>query len=296
MSVENVSDWLYSFSSEAKKFQLVKDRYKTTKATTISIASGKGGVGKTSISVKLAKSLAAQGHRVLLLDCDFNLSNTSIKLNIPLNENFMDLITSRKSFDECVIKQGMLDILPSTNGNLELFNDKLQMYEIMVSIIYEHQDKYDYILLDSAAGLSKDSINLNAYCDHRLLIVTPDKSSITDSYSLMKVLSKSYGITENHLLINMLNNQRQYLNVIQTISETAETFLSCRTNVIGGLKKYDYPTDSFDKLFLGMEDSAANKDFAKLTCKLTEKMGRRFDYGVQSRRNVNIRDAQVDIQ
>ncbi len=295
MSVESVSEWLHSFSSEASKFQSLKKRYKTSKAVTVSIASGKGGVGKTSVSVKLAKELASLGHKVLLLDCDFNLSNTSIKLNIPLSDNFFDLISARKTFEECIVRMGNLDILPSANGNLDLFNEGLQMYEIMVDIIYGHEKDYDYILLDSPAGISKDSVNLNAYCDHRLLIVTPDRSSITDAYSLMKVLSKSYGINENHLLVNMVNNQGQYLRVIKTLSETAENFLNSRTNIIGGIKKYDCSTDSFDKFFIQMENSAAHKDFSKLTKKFTEKICGRSVNGVSSHQLVDNRGVELEV-
>jgi flagellar biosynthesis protein FlhG len=216
-SAVDASSWLYSFKSETTALNLLKNKYPLKRAKTVAISSGKGGVGKTSISVKLGQELATQGYKVLLLDCDFNLSNTSIKLNLPLSNNFYDLVTGKRTFEDCLIPMGGLDILPSLNGNLELFNDGFQMYEVIVDIIIAHEANYDYILLDCPAGVSRDTISLNAYCENRVVVVTPDKSSITDSYSLIKILAKNFGVKENHLVINMVNNLNQYNRVVQTM-------------------------------------------------------------------------------
>ena len=90
----------------------------------ISFLSGKGGVGKTSIAVKMSCLLSEWGYRVLLLDCDYNLSNGVLKLGLPINENFYSLITYEKSFQECLYKKGSLHILSGCNGNLKIFEKK----------------------------------------------------------------------------------------------------------------------------------------------------------------------------
>ncbi len=296
MSSANISDWLYSFSSDAEKFKALREKFQPKKAVTISIASGKGGVGKTSIAVKLAKELSKKDYKVLLIDCDFNLSNTSIKLNLPINNRFHDLLTSNISFDECLYKLDNLHILPAANGNLDIFHENFQMYEVIIDIIYSHEEDYDYIILDSPAGISKDSVNLSAYCNYRLIVATPDRSSITDSYSLIKLLAKNYEIKENHLIVNMLSHKKQFAKVVQTISETAENFLNVRTQVLGGLKKYDFPTDCFDKYFIETEDSSAHKDFAKLVSSFTEKISRRYHQGMLSQSKTTTESALFDIQ
>ena len=98
MSEENATEWLLS----QNKFQ--EKRFNKKKANVISVTSGKGGVGKTSLALKLSRSLSKMGHKVLLVDCDYNLSNTGVKLGIPLNDNLADIIEGKKSFQECLWK------------------------------------------------------------------------------------------------------------------------------------------------------------------------------------------------
>jgi flagellar biosynthesis protein FlhG len=135
-----------------------------------------------------------------------------------------------------------------------------------------HEDEYDFILLDCPAGLSKESLTMNAYCDERIFIVTPDKASITDSYSLMKVLSNKYNVRENHLVVNMYSNQKQFQRVVSTISETAENFLGVRTQVLGGIAKIDVEYSRFDTFFLSSAESNFQKRFLKVVGKYTDDM------------------------
>ncbi|MBL7664881.1 MAG: AAA family ATPase [Bacteriovoracaceae bacterium] len=290
--MSRASNWLYSFNSEASD---VLQKSKNGKAKTIAVSSGKGGVGKTSIAIKFAKDLAARGKKVLLIDCDFNLSNTSIKLNIPLNNYFSEMLTQGRPFEDCLYRDGNFHLLPAANGDLEQFYKNLNMDEVIIDIINAHENSYDIIILDSPAGISRETLTLNAYCDHRFIIVTPDRSSITDSYSLMKVLSKNFGIKENHIIVNFFSNKKQYDKVVKTLSETAENFLGCRSYLIGGLRKYDISADAFDRYFLHVADSAAHKDFVKLSDSYVEKfLGRSLDVEpIPS--SVAMRDVHLDV-
>ena len=179
----NTSEWLLS----QNKYQ---DKKTSQKATTISITAGKGGVGKTSVAVKFAKTLSSMGYKVLLIDCDYNLSNTVVKLGLPVTNDFYDLISARKDFDECVFKMGSFHLLAGCNGNIEIFKRGLELDRIIIDILVTHEREYDYILLDCPAGISKGTLTLNAYSDYRFVVVIPDKSSVTDSYSLIKILRK----------------------------------------------------------------------------------------------------------
>jgi flagellar biosynthesis protein FlhG len=271
--MHKTSEWLQKFSTlntiDKKQSRPARD----FACTKISITGGKGGVGKTSIALKTAKELAIAGYRTLLIDCDSNLSNTAIKLGLPLDNKFEKILSGEASFEDCLIQNGNFHLLPACNGSVELFENKLNFDEIIIDIMASHEHEYDFILLDCPAGASREALTLNAYCDHRWVIVTPDKSSITDSYSLMKLLSVRFGIKENHLLVNMYQSDKQFQKVVLTLSETVENFLGARTHILGGIQKLDVSHGEFDTFFLSENKSEWNKNFAKLLYGFTEKAG-----------------------
>ncbi len=271
--MHKTSEWLLSFSAEQDanlKHTVHGSGHKT--CIKISVTGGKGGVGKTSIALKMAQEFAKSGAKTLVIDCDSNLSNTAIKLGLPLDNKFEKLLSGDVSFEECIIQQGNFHLLPACNGSIEIFENKLNFDEIIIDIISSHEHQYDYILLDCPAGIGRDALTLNAYCDHRFVIVTPDKSSITDSYSLMKVLSQKFDIKENHVLVNMYQNEKQLQKVAMTLSETVENFLGCRTHILGGIQKLDVSAEGFDTFFLSETKSEWNKNFVKLLYGFTEKL------------------------
>jgi flagellar biosynthesis protein FlhG len=236
----------------------------------VCITGGKGGVGKTSIALKMGLELANMGFKVLLLDCDANLSNTSIKMGFGIDNRFEKLLSSELSFEDCVMRQGNFHLLPSCNGSLDLFENKMSFEQVVMDIIESHACDYDYILLDSPAGANKSSLALNSICDERIMIVTPDKSSITDSYSLMKILKQKFDVNENHLLINMYQNDRQLQKVSSTLIDTVSSFLKVKLNFLGGVIRLDVKNEDFDTFFLSNDKNETNKNFAKLLYRFTE--------------------------
>jgi flagellar biosynthesis protein FlhG len=261
----NPSDWLVS----QNKYQAKKTNFK---AKTISVTAGKGGVGKTSVAVKMAKILSLSGYKVLLLDCDTNLSNTVVKLGLPINNYFYDLISARRDFRDCLHVDGNLHLLAGCNGNIDLFNKNLEIDRIIIDILVNHESDYDYIILDCPAGITKETLTLNAYSDYRFVIVTPDKSSVTDSYSLIKILNSEFGINDNHLLLNRISSGPQYQRMVKTLSETVETFLKCRLHILGGIKNEEAPVDQFDTLLLHQENSSLHRNFVKIVKKFTDEI------------------------
>jgi flagellar biosynthesis protein FlhG len=256
----NPSDWLASHN----KYQSKKTNQK---ARIISITAGKGGVGKTSVAVKMSKILASEGFKVLLLDCDYNLSNTSVKLGLPMTNSFYELISAQKEFDDCLHKNGNFHLLSGCNGSIDMFNKSLEIDRIIIDILVSHEREYDFIILDCPAGITKETLSLNAYSDYRFVVVTPDKSSVTDSYSLIKILNKEFGVTENHLLINKISSEIQYQRMVKTLSETVETFLKCRLHILGGIKREELPVDQFDSALFAVANSALHENFTKITKK-----------------------------
>ena len=261
----NPTDWLVS----QNKYQSKKT---SLKAKTISVTAGKGGVGKTSVAVKMAKVLSNSGYKVLLLDCDTNLSNTVVKLGLPITNYFYDLVSAQKEFDECLHKDGNLHLLSGCNGSIDLFNKSLEIDRVIIDILVNHEKDYDYIILDCPAGITKETLTLNAYSDYRFVVVTPDKSSVTDSYSLIKILNKEFGVNDNHLLINKISSEPQYQRMIKTLSETVETFLKCRLHILGYIKKEELPDDRFDTVLLHQENNSLHKNFVNIVTRFTDEI------------------------
>ncbi|MAX67118.1 MAG: AAA family ATPase [Bacteriovoracaceae bacterium] len=275
--MNKASEWLSSFNSnyQSEIKSLIDTKKESQKKTmSIAITGGKGGVGKTSIALKIAKNMAESGMKVLLIDCDYNLSNTSIKLGLPIDNTFYSLVSAQKSFTDCLYKEGNFHLLSACNGSVDLFDANLKIEEIIIDIINTHEDEYDFILLDSPAGLSRESLVLNAYCDERIVVVTPDRASITDSYSLVKMLSKKFGVNQNYLLVNMLHSRSQFQRVVHTMSETTENFLGVRTKILGGVKKINIEAGQFDTYFLAGGNNDLHKSFNKVVKKLSEELGR----------------------
>jgi flagellar biosynthesis protein FlhG len=274
MSNSKTQEWLLS---KNKYTQENHARLSFGKAKTISVASGKGGVGKTSISLKISKTLVKMGYKVLLIDCDYNLSNTAVKLELPLNNDFYKLITSRISLDECLHKNGKFHLLSACSGNIEMFDEGEAYSRHIISLMNKCENDYDYIILDSPAGLNKDILTLNAYCDDRFIVVTPDRSSITDSYSLLKILNMNYGIKENHLIVNKVSNSNQYNRLVKSLSETVESFLSCRLKILGSVEFENMAVDQFDKLLTGVKAKFAfDNNFIKMVKIFTEEYSEGF--------------------
>ena len=255
--MKQTSKWLVS----QNKFQNYEGK---TQSKTISIASGKGGVGKTSISIKIAKLLSKK-YKTLLIDCDTNLSNTSIKLGLPITNKFYSLVQGVSSLDDCLHKDGNFHLLSACNGNMELFENKMELDKLIIEIISAYKDKYRYIILDCPADISTYTLNLNAYCDDRFIVVVPDKSSITDSYSLIKILAEKYGINENCLIVNKVSNIKQYQRIIKTLGDTVEGFIGGRIKILGSIPWEKSDTmESFDSLLLREEKSSIHGSFIKI--------------------------------
>ena len=282
----NPSDWLVSQNKYSSK--------KTSnKAKTISVTAGKGGVGKTSVAVKMAKVLAQAGYKVLLLDCDTNLSNTVVKLGLPITSYFYELVSAQREFDDCLHKDGNLHLLAGCNGSIDLFKKTLEVDRVIIDILVNHEKDYDYIILDCPAGITKETLTLNAYSDYRFVVVTPDKSSVTDSYSLIKILNKEFGVNDNHLLINKVSSEPQYQRMIKTLSETVETFLKCRLHILGGVEKVESPVDHFDTVFLEQENNSLHKNFLNIVKRFTEEAeGVALDHGQMALKRYSTRSEQ----
>jgi flagellar biosynthesis protein FlhG len=155
----------------------------------ITVTSGKGGVGKTNLSVNLALHLAEEGYRTCLFDADMGLANVDILLGLNHELNLEDVLTDKKKISEIIIRNFMgIDIVPGSSGVQRMADLKPEELNFLISAL-SGLDEYDFLIVDTSAGIAKSVISFCIASSEIILVVTPEPTSLTDAYSLLKVLS-----------------------------------------------------------------------------------------------------------
>ena len=191
-----------------------------------SMTSGKGGVGKTNLSVNLACSLSAMGKRVVLLDADLGLANVDVVLGLTPQKNLFHLFHEGASLKDilCDTPYGF-KILPASSGVGEMLalstGQKLDLLESMDYL----EDKVDYLIVDTGAGINDSVIYFNLAVQERVVVMTPEPTSLTDAYALIKVLKLQHGVERFKVLVNMAPDPRTAKEVFMRLHEAGEHFL-----------------------------------------------------------------------
>jgi len=155
----------------------------------VTVTSGKGGVGKTNLSVNLALHLAEEGYRTCLFDADMGLANVDILLGLNHELNLEDVLTDKKKISDIIIRNFMgIDIVPGSSGVQRMAELKPEELNFLISAL-SGLDEYDFLIVDTSAGIAKSVISFCIASSEIILVVTPEPTSLTDAYSLLKVLS-----------------------------------------------------------------------------------------------------------
>ena len=207
------------------QFRKKMDEYRSSlrsKASVIAVASGKGGVGKTFFTTNLAKYLESEGQRVLIIDCDVYLSNCYLHFGVTPEKDIFDLING-DDIAKCITNVGGIDLISGRSG--DEFNKNIDYVKTILGVTQSLEFKYDYILLDCPAGIDSKILSLMTYCDERLVILNPNKYSLTDGYSLIKTLRLHYGVKEFSLIVNKCDSINECSHFSRRIDNTCMSFL-----------------------------------------------------------------------
>lgn len=192
-----------------------------------SVTSGKGGVGKTNISVNLAICLARAGKRVVLLDADLGLANVDVLLGLTPQKNLFHLFHEGADIRQILFPTPYgFSILPASSGMSEMLalntGQKLELLEA-VDVL---EEQVDYLIVDTGAGINDNVLYFNLAAQERLVVLTPEPTSLTDAYALIKVLKLTHGVERFNVLVNMAPDRKVALEMFTRLHQACEHFLS----------------------------------------------------------------------
>jgi flagellar biosynthesis protein FlhG len=209
-------------------------------ARVITVTSGKGGVGKSSISVNLAIALSRLGHRVIILDADFGLANIEVMLGIRPQYNLADLMFRGKSLSEIVTEgPDNIGFISGGSGIQELTNLTKEQIVYLIQKLVELDEKADIIIVDTGAGIADSVLEFVAASSEVLLVATPEPTSITDAYALLKTLNRKADVSLQDTIIKMVANRidtyEEGKELYDKLSLVVSKFLNLKLEYLGAV-------------------------------------------------------------
>jgi flagellar biosynthesis protein FlhG len=238
MSRKNPNNRVISLSEKRdQKIKSSSTRYQRAKKSNtrvIAITSGKGGVGKTSIVGNLGYAFTKLGKEVLILDADLGLGNLDVLLGIAPKYNLSHVLLGEKTIDEILVKgPGNMKILPASSGIQELTNLTKDQKILILTQLDVLIDSVDVLFIDTAAGISSNVMDFNATAQEVVVVVSPEPTSITDAYALIKVLSLKYSGKACKLIVNMVNHHEEGREVFRQLRLVTDRFLDISIEYLG---------------------------------------------------------------
>jgi flagellar biosynthesis protein FlhG len=246
------------------------DNDRESKARVIAITSGKGGVGKTNIVANLGYAFTKMGKKVLILDADLGLGNLDVLLGLAPRYNLSHVVMGEKTIEEVLVDgPGQMKILPASSGIQELTHlTREQKIEILTQLD-RLIDSVDILFIDTAAGISSNVMDFNATAQEIVVVVSPEPTSITDAYALMKVLSLKYAEKVCKLLVNMTTRPEEGREVFRQLHLVTDRFLDISSEYLGCILYDDKVTQGVknqkivSELYPDAQASRCIKDLAR---------------------------------
>lgn len=240
----------------------------------ISVTSGKGGVGKSNVVSNLAIALSAQGKKVLLIDADLGLGNLDVLLGLSPAYNLNHVMAGEKTVMEILIEgPAGIKIIPAGTGVQELTSlgqhEKLKLLDELDML----EEQFDILIIDTEAGISENVTYFTVAAQEIFVVVTPEPTSITDAYALIKLLATRYSEHHFKVLVNMAKDSEDALEVFRKLANVAGRFLDISLDYLGCVIKDEKVVEAVKRQKAVTElfpDSEASACFATLARRVIE--------------------------
>ncbi len=245
--------------------------------TVLAIASGKGGVGKSSVAVNVAFQLGRLGKRVLVFDADFGLGNVDILLGIVPQRSLVDAVESGRRLDEIAVPlENNVTLIPAGSSHFRLANASSLALEHVFYELETFARRFDVVLVDTGAGIGERVRDTLLVAQHVIIVTTPDPTAVTDSYATIKVVSRHDASKRFGVVVNMVESARQAEEVFLQLSKVTKKFLGLEIGLWGHIP-FDKRLQDSVRRQRAVSDcypgTAASLAFQRLAAALSPEMG-----------------------
>ena len=242
----------------------------------IAIASGKGGVGKTWLSVTLAHLIARSGRQVLLFDGDIGLANVDVQLGLTPQRDLSGVISGRYSLQEAITPyaEGGFDIIAGRSGSSSLAVLPMEKLESLATELKALQKNYDVVMIDLGAGIEQHVQYLSSLSSRCVVVVTDEPTSLTDAYAFIKIALSGKNAPQVGVVVNQASTQKEGEQTYHALSKACMNFLNLSPVLMGIVRRDNKVKDSIrsqKSLLVKAPHSTAATDAAVIAIKLMQR-------------------------
>jgi len=207
-----------------------------TPVRVIAVTGGKGGVGKTNISVNLGVAMAELGRRVMLLDADLGLANIDVILGLHASRNLSHVMSGECSLEEIMVTgpRGM-KVIPGASGMQHMAELSPAEHAGLIHAFSEVANDVDVLLIDTAAGISDLVVSFSRAAQEQIVVVCDEPASITDAYAIIKLLNREYGVSRFRILANMVKTVQEGRDLYNKMCRVTDQYLDVMLSYMGSI-------------------------------------------------------------
>ncbi|GLR70712.1 MinD/ParA family ATP-binding protein [Agaribacter marinus] len=199
----------------------------------IAVTGGKGGVGKTNLTLNLAIAAAKKGSRVMVLDADLGLANVDVMLGLRVERNLSHVLSGDCTLDEILVTGPHgIKIAPATSGTQSMAELGPREHAGLIRAFGELQTPIEMLLVDTAAGISDMVVSFSRAAQDVIIVVCDEPTSLTDAYALIKILNREHGVFNFKVVANMVRSEREGQELFSKLSKVTGRFLDVALELV----------------------------------------------------------------
>ena len=202
----------------------------------IAVTGGKGGVGKTNVSVNLAVAMADAGKRVMLMDADLGLANIDVILGLHPDYDLSHVISGERTLEEVVLQgPSGIRVVPGASGVQQMAELSEAEHAGLIRAFSEIGSDLDVLIVDTAAGISDTVVSFSRAAQELIVVVCDEPASITDAYALIKLLNREYGVDRFRILANMTRSAQEGVDLYNKMCRVTDRYLDVMLTYMGSI-------------------------------------------------------------